>query len=156
MPHFCSCGGDSVICQCCGRVVCSRCGQIEWRKDLKPISGNVCKECLVTLDEDALYFRVKGHPSLHQRIYPDAADVGIVIDERTKIEARQHIERLLKKYKFTVKTWGDRKANKCWGSTTRIELDSKRILEVTYNKDASRKVEFLVVDQSWFPLEKSL
>lgn len=151
MPHFCSCGSDTIICQCCGKVICSSCGQIEWREDLKPISGNVCKECIVTLDEDALYFRVKGHPNKHIQIYDDACDIGILIDEEKKTEARLHLANLMKKFKYTVETWGDRKANKHWGTTTKIALSSNRFLEVSYSKDISRRVEFLTIKQSWFP-----
>ena len=47
MPDFCEkCNSDTVVCQECGRIVCSKEHDVKWMivKRSKR-EGNVCKEC---------------------------------------------------------------------------------------------------------------
>lgn len=48
MPHFCSCGADTYICQVCGEIKCSKDYPSTWRTDLTGTenAGNVCPSCL--------------------------------------------------------------------------------------------------------------
>lgn len=41
MPAFCECGADKVICQECGRDVCSFENKTKWVEG----KGNVCESC---------------------------------------------------------------------------------------------------------------
>lgn len=53
MPHFCpKCGADEVICQRCGRILCSKENKISWRPDISghASAGNVCQSCVETFN----------------------------------------------------------------------------------------------------------
>jgi len=60
MASFCEkCDADKVICQKCGRDVCSKEEEVEWKDGI----GNVCKTC-----------RVKTYH--HQHWYPRPGNCG--------------------------------------------------------------------------------
>ena len=102
MPHFCDCGcgGDTCLCQQCGRVVCGQ--KADWldvpRSGRK---GNVCKSCqrkMPSNDAIEVRLRVQNLFANQTQIWPDAADIGIRINgEDKQTSLRDQVRALIKK-----------------------------------------------------------
>ena len=100
MPHFCNCGcgGDTCICQQCGRIVCAR----KTDSMIVPRSGrkgNVCKTCQKSMPSNQavdVRLKVQNLFANQKQIWPDAADVGIRINgEDRRTDFRNQVKEMI-------------------------------------------------------------
>lgn len=133
MPHFCNCGcgGDTCVCQQCGRIVCG----MKTDSMIVPRSGrkgNVCKTCQKKMPSNQaidVRLQVQNLFSNQSQIWPDSADVGIRIngdDERP--EFRKQVKALItgpgwKKIKSWRAPYGPRNEAMTWQHESGVEID---------------------------------
>ena len=102
------------------------------------------------LKENLIYFA--GLARRQHRIYDDACDFGVKIDKATKLEARRQLTEMIKFFGAKITRWGE--THHSHGSNTTlfipIERDGRcfvgQLLDVSYNYDATRRIEFLSIE----------
>lgn len=102
------------------------------------------------LKENLIYF--EGLAKRQHRIYNDAADFGIKLDAATKLNARRQLTEMIKFFGAKIVRWGE--SHRSHGSNTTlfipIERDGRcfggQLLDISYNYDASRHIEFLCIE----------
>lgn len=146
MPHFCNCGcgGDTCLCQQCGRVVCG----MKSDSMIVPRSGkrgNVCKTCQKNMpSNDAINVRLYVQHLFYNQsqIWPDSADVGIRIngeDERPAF--RSKVRKLV-----TSPGWKKIKSFKAQGKQRNEAMTWEHESGVQINWIHCRGVEFLYAE----------
>ena len=102
------------------------------------------------LKENLIYF--EGLAKRQHRIYDDACDFGVKIDEETKNEARRQLVEMIKFFGAKITRWGD--PDQSHGSNTKlfipIESDGfcsygGQLVDISYNYDATRRITFLSI-----------
>ena len=101
------------------------------------------------LKENLIYF--EGLAKRQHRIYDDACDFGVKIDDATKLEARRQLVEMIKFFGAKITRWGDREHSH--GSNTKIFIPIERdghgfggqLVDISYNYDATRRITFLSI-----------
>lgn len=143
MPHFCNCGcgGDTVLCQQCGRVVCG----MKTDSMIVPRSGqrgNVCKTCQAKMPSNQaieVRLQVQNLFARQTQIWPDSADVGIRINGDDERPAFRKLIRDL----VTSKGWKKIKTFKAQGRQRNEAMTWKHESGVEIDWVFCRGVEFL-------------
>lgn len=93
-----------------------------------------------------------------RRIYPDACDFGVKVNLAEKGLAREFLVDLIRFYGAKITRWGDK--SRSHGSNTKLFIPNERddegcfvlyggiTLDVSFNRDALRNVEFLSIEIS--------
>lgn len=95
-----------------------------------------------------------------KRIYPNATDVGVIVNKELKEQIRKNVERL-KNYGSTnievINSWGDPKINYFYGKSIRVFIPVEPsdyhpgeydgfILKLIYNVSKPKKLEILTIE----------
>lgn len=100
--------------------------------------------------EELIYF--ENLEKKQGRIYPDAADYGVKMDEIDRDEARKNLMILMKTYGYKYDQWGTK--GKDWGTETQVFIPieqeepgavSGELLVVWFNRDHRLDLEFLTI-----------
>ena len=108
------------------------------------------------LKENLIHFETLS--TRQRRVYNDACDFGVKIDIAEKDLARDLLVELIRLYGAKITRWGD--LNRSHGSNTKIFIPNEHdnegsmvlfggmTLDVSFNRDATRDIEFLSIDVS--------